>query len=153
MMSPELAAAYGILKRGVRYKIPAPLFFRLLGKKTTTLTFTQLYAGTELRIDAVIAEKGLTEEKINNTDAALLMLEHYTDILRIVALSSLNRFALSRFAVWMRMRTLKRLSVWQLMELYLKIKQYSGATPFMIITRLAVETRMTKPNLGQMTGS
>lgn len=152
-MSPEQAAAYSILKRGARYKIPAPLFFRLLGKKTMNITFTQLCAGTELRVAALITEKGLTDEKIKTTDPSKLMLEHYTDILKLVALSSLNRFAVSRLRLWIRVQALRRLSVWQLMELYINIKQYSGTAAFMIITRLVVETRMTKPNLGQMTGS
>jgi hypothetical protein len=149
MQSPELLVANSILKRGMRYHIPAPLFLRLLGKKNTGITITQLCAGTELRIAAILAEKELTEEKIKATAPDRLMLEHYQDILKITALASLNRFAISRVALWLRVRLLKRLSVWQLMELFTGIRRYSGTSPFTIITRLAVETRMTRPNLGQ----
>lgn len=148
-MEPELQAAYAILKRGVSYKIPAPLFLRLLGRKQTKITITQLCMGTELRVAALLAERGITEQKITETEPSKLMIEHYTDILKVVALTSLNRLAVSRVAMWFRVRALKRLSVWQLFELYTKIKQYSGLTPFITITRLAVETRTTKPNLGQ----
>ena len=151
MMSPELQAANAILKRGVSYKIPAPLFLRLLGREQIKITITQLCMGTELRVAALLAERGITDKKIADTEPSEFMIEHYTDILKVVALTSLNRLAVSRVAMWLRINALKRLSVWQLFELYAQIKQYSGLTPFMTITRLAVETRTTKPNLGQET--
>lgn len=149
----ELLAANSILKRGVRYSIPAPLFFRLLGIKKIKITVTQLCAGTELRVAALMAEKELTEEKLNNTDPSVIMFQHYNDIVKIVALSTLNRFAVSRLALLLRIRLLKTMSVWQLFELYTTVRKYSGTTPFTAITRLALETRMTKPNLGQEKGS
>ncbi len=153
MLSPELQAANSILKRGHRYKIPAPFFFRLLGKKKFNITITQLCAGTELRISAILAEKEITEEKVNNAEPAQLMIEHYTDIVKIVALASLNEFAISRLAMWWRVKLLQRISVWHLWELYATVRQYSGTGPFINITRLALEVRMTKPNLGQKKGS
>lgn len=153
MQPTELTAANSILKRGIRYSIPAPLFFRLLGKKTIGIKVTQLCLGTELRVAAITAAKELTNERIESTSPEVLMLNHYNDILKIVTLSSLNRYAISRIALWLRMRLLRSLTVWQLLELYTSIRQYSGTAPFMSITKLAVETRMTKPNLGQMNGS
>lgn len=149
MNSPELQAANSILKRGVRYKIPAPLFLRLIGRKQTGITITQLCMGTELRVAAILAEKGITEQKVKDTEPARLMLEHYADLLEIVAITTLNRFAVSKVALWYRKRQLRRLTAWQLFELYTTIKQYSGLTPFTVITRLAAATRTTKPNLGQ----
>lgn len=153
MDSPELQAANSILKRGLLYKLPAPFLFQFFGKKHINITIKQLYLGTELRIAALIAEKGLTDEKVKETDPAKLMIEHYSDIVTIVALASLNRKAILLPAMWLRVWLLKKLTVWQLFELYTNIKQYSGIGPFTIITRLAVETRQTKPNLGLMEGS
>jgi hypothetical protein len=153
MLSPELQAANSLLKRGLRYPIPAPLFFRLLGKKKFSIDITQLCAGTELRICAILAEKGITEEKVNKAEPAQLMVEHYNDIVKIVALASLNEFAISRLAMWWRTKLLKGISVWRLWELYTSVRQYSGTGPFINITRLALEVRMTKPNLGQKKGS
>lgn len=153
MMSPELQAANSILKRGVQYKVPAPLVLRKLGIKYVPIRITQLYAGTELRIAAILADKGITEEKIKNTDPGKFMLEHYNDILRIVALASLNRMRISPLAMRLRMYLLRRITAWQLFELYTAIRQYSGTGPFMNITRLAVTMRMTAPNLGQAKGS
>lgn len=152
MQAPELLAANSILKRGIRYKIPAPLFFRLLGRKTLGITITQLTAGTELRVAALMAEKGITESKLEK-DPSLILQEHYNDIVRIVAISTLNRFSISTLAMWWRMNLLKSITVWQLWELYISVRQYSGTKPFMNITRLAIVTRMTKPNLGQEKGS
>ena len=147
-MLPELQAANSLLKRGVRYKLPAPLLFRLLGSKHISINITPLYAGTELRIAALLSEKGITEEKLNE-DPSKLMYQHYNDILKIVALASLNRLAISRLAMWLRIWLLRQASVWQLYELYAAIRQFSGTGPFLIITRLVIQTRMTAPNLGQ----
>ncbi len=153
MLAPELQAANSILNRGLRYKLPAPVLLKFFGKKHINLNIRQLCLGTELRIAAILADKGLTDEKIEGCDPAKLMIEHYNDILRIVALASLNRKIIIRPAIWLRVWLLKRLTVWQLFELYSSIRQYSGLGPFMNITRLAVQTRTTKPNLGQVTGS
>lgn len=154
MTTPELQAANSLLKRGLRYKIPAPLFLRLFGKRQIKITITQLYAGTELRVAAIIAEAGITDESLNTATPDKFMVEHYKNILHIVAIASLNRRVVTPLALYFRRLALKRLSVWQLFELYVAIRQYSGVSPFMTITRLAVETRMTKPNLGQAaTGS
>jgi hypothetical protein len=146
----ELQAANSLLKRGRSYKIPAPLFFRLLGRKNIRLNITMLCAGTDLRVSAILAEKGITEDKVKNTPPSEFMLEHYHDIIRIVALSTLNRFAFSRLAMWFRMRLLRSMNIWQLFELYTVIRRYSGLTAFMSITRLIIDTRMTRKNLGQM---
>jgi len=153
MLNAELQAANSILKRGVRYKVPAPLVFRMFGVKTISLNIGQLTYGTDLRVCRVLAQAGLTDERVKNEDPSILMAYHYHDILKVVALSTLNRFSISKLAMWLRIRTLKRLSVWQLLELYTTVKQYSGTNPFMIITRLAVATRATRPNLGQEEGS
>jgi hypothetical protein len=153
-MTEELRAAQSLLKRGIRYNVPAPFFLSLLGFRHVSITITQLCAGTELKMAAIIAEKSLTEEKIKTSDPGKLMLEHYTDILKLVAIASLNRRYISRLRLWFRMYLLRSISAWQLLELYTMIRQFSGTTSFINITRLAVATRITAPNLGQMaTGS
>lgn len=152
-MSPELQAAESILRRGVQYKVPAPLFLRLVGIKSVKILITQLYYGTELRIAAILESKGITEDKIKTAEPHKLMLDHYRDILRIVALASLNKRVINPLSLWLREYYLSRLTVWQLYELYTMIRQYSGAGHFMNITRLAVRTRVTAPNLGQVKGS
>lgn len=152
-MSPELQAAESILRRGVQYKVPAPLFLRLVGIKQIKILITQLYYGTELRISAILEAAEITEDKIKSTEPHKLMLDHYRDILRIVALASINKRHISPPELWLREYILGRLTVWQLYELYTMIRQYSGTTHFLNITRLAVRTRVTAPNLGQVKGS
>lgn len=149
-MTPDLRAAYSLLNRGVRYKLPAPVFFKLIGITEMPIIIKPLYAGTELRIAAILSEAGLTDpEAISKKEVTQLMLEHYKTIVRIVAVATLNSRSVSAIRLYLRMRLLKRLSVWQLYELYSTIKEFSGTAPFMNITRLAIQTRMTAPNLGQ----
>jgi len=148
MYAVEEMAADSILKRGVRFPIPAPFFLRLLGKKKTHVTITQMFLGTELRVAKLALQLTREPDQMDEVEKYKYLLENHKTILKIVALSTLNMkhpFVL----MWFRKRKLKRLKIWQLFELYTKLKQYSGVTHFTHITRLAVMTRMTKPNLGQ----
>ena len=147
-MNTELLAANSILKRGVRYQLPAPLLFQFFGVRRTGIVIRQLYLGTELRVAALLAGAGITEKTHEEADCYAFMQQHYRLTLRIVALSTLNHRFLFPGQVWLRMNRLKRITAWQLFELYITVLQYSGARTFMTITRLAYQTRVTMRNLG-----
>lgn len=149
-MLEELRAAQSLLKRGVRYNIPAPLFLQILGLRNIGITIKQLYAGTELKMAAILTARGITEQKLNTEEPGKFMLDHYNDILTLVAIATLNRKHITKPALWLRKYLLSQLSAWQLLELFTTIRQFSGTKSFTTITRLAIETRITAPNLGQM---
>jgi hypothetical protein len=150
-MHEELRAAQSLLKRGVKYNIPAPLFLRILGLRNIGITITQLYAGTELKMAAILTARGITDKKADETEPGKFMLEYYNDILTVVAIATLNRKYITKPALWLRKYLLRQLSAWQLLELYTMIRQFSGTKSFMSITRLAIATRITAPNLGPTT--
>ncbi len=146
-MSIEQQAASVLLERGVRYKLPAPFFLKMLGKKHRYITIKPLYLGTELRIAYVLESKNISDKKLQKLDPATVLLTYYKDLVKIVAIAWANKKRLSKIELWHRQHLLKKLTVWQIYELFLKIKEISGTAPFLITIRLAVQTKITTPNL------
>jgi len=86
-------AAETIIERGVRVKLPAPRFLRLLGKKTISVTIHRptlrtMFTALSFALKEGFSIDGLAEGK---TDAALkLIVNHSQTVCQIVAVHLLN---------------------------------------------------------------
>lgn len=154
MESIELHAAYSILERGIRAKVKAPLFFRMLGKKTVSVTISRLYAGTLLKIVPIWLSTGIKQAQLDEIpleDGLKLMELHGKSIARCVAIAVINRrydFGMHRILAWYLLGYMDWKMLLKMLEVVLI---YSGVGDFMSITRLIQASKITAPNqnLGQ----
>jgi hypothetical protein len=152
-MNTELHAAYAVLERGVRAKVRAPLFLRMLGIKTIPITLTKLYAGTLFRVSALYLSTGITEDDLKETDtekALELMSKHGKAIYLAVACALINSKTLGRiFAKPLAGYLRESLTVRETMTLLEICLIYNGVSDFMTTTRYLRALKITDPNLGQ----
>lgn len=142
----EHKAANILLKRGVKVPVTAPLFFRLLGKKTLNLTVSAPTTHTLI----IIAEKFLSLRIQGTEDLSLpnsfeLLKLHGKTMTEIVAACILN----DHKKMW-RHRFLadflaKRLTAEELSYLFHLIIVYGGVEDFINTIRLTEAMRITKP--------
>ncbi len=152
-MGAELHAAYAVMERGVRAKVRAPLFLRLIGIKTIPITLKKLYAGTLFRVSAIYLSTGITEEDLKETStehALELMHKHGDAIYQAVACALINSKLLGRLFTTPLARYLKENLTWKETLILLEIcLVYNGVSDFMNTTRLVRALKITDPNLGQ----
>jgi len=151
----ENRVAEMLLTRGVRYRIPAHRVWRFFGRKKIGIVLKPMCMGAELEVARIITTSPNNLSLATTPNEAVaeqFILDHYNTVLRIVAVSTLNNKLKIRILTGWRMRQLRRLNMWQLLELYLRLKHMSGTVPFQVITTLATQTRRTAPTMGQMSG-
>jgi hypothetical protein len=68
MQNVEATTAESILEKGVAYKLPAPFFYRLFGKKEIQITVSRLPMGAILAISQEFNKANITEKEINDAD-------------------------------------------------------------------------------------
>jgi len=142
----EHKAANILLKRGVKVPVTAPLFFRLLGKKTIDVVVKAPTSDTLL----VIAEKYLSMRIEQTKDLTLpesfaLLKNHsktMTEIIAITILDQKRNFFKIRFFTWLLS---KRLTQEELNYLFHLIVIYGGVEDFINTIRLMEAVRITKP--------
>jgi len=152
-MNTELHAAYAVMERGVRAKVRAPLFLRLIGIKKIPITLRKLYAGTLFRVSAIYLSTGITAEDLKETTtehALELMHKHGDAIYRAVACALINRKLLGwLFTKWLAGYLKENLSLKETLTLLEICLIYNGVSDFMSTTRLVRALKITEPNLGQ----
>ena len=147
-MDKRIAAAERILERGVRFRLPAPFFCRLLRKNVVTIR--PLYPGTILEFATIVLKHRL-EEAITMSDYAALE-KSVVPVARCIAVAMLNDRAkiakqTDRIARWL----LWRVKPQQLAAMFMVIQELNRTADFTNITRYFVlqTSMMMNPNLGQ----
>lgn len=150
MVSTEIKAAHILLEKGSGLQIPAPFFYRLIGKKTLDFAICMPTASVCLEIIRMRLSMGVTDEEfeaMNIEKAMRFMLEHGETVARIVAhtilrsgkVYGMNEASLAR-------RLLKYCPFSTLLEVMQIITIESGIQDFTIIIGLLKTMRITKPN-------
>ena len=91
----EQFAADTILQRGVKVNIPAPLLFRIVGKKTIGVTVTSPFEGTMHRVASYYLSTGLTTDQLEGItieQALELHIKHGKAISKAIAVAILNGY-------------------------------------------------------------
>jgi hypothetical protein len=147
----ELHAADLILKRGVRLELRAPLFLRILRKKTLKLVVTSPLEGTLQRVAKYYLETGITSDQLDNItheQALGLMAVHGKQLNKAVACAWLNGW----FSGWMFTRPLAWYMRWHcksedILVIATMILLYGGVSDFMNTTRSVRMMRTTSPRI------
>lgn len=142
----ESRAAKVLLKRGVKVPVTAPLFLRLLGKKTINLNVHAPTSNTLLAIADKYLEMRIADTKdITLADAFAFYKKHGKTMTEIVALCILNQpqkfwrhKILARFID-------KKLQQDEISYLFHLIIVYGGVEDFINSIRLMETIRITKP--------
>jgi hypothetical protein len=140
-----------ILKRGVRLELRAPLFLRLLGKKTLKLTVTSPFEGTLQRVSRYYLSTGIKSEELDNISheqALGLMLVHGPQITKAVACAWLNGW----ISGWLFTRPLAWYMRWHarpedILVIATMILLYGGVSDFMNTTRSVRMMKTTSPRI------
>lgn len=143
-----MQAADAILERGVRFRLPAPFYRRLLRKDYVIIR--HLKPGTIIEFSRVVVESGL-ENAIALGDYEFL-LKSVEPCARCIAIAVLNdRRKIVRETGKLSERLLWRVEPASLVELFLKISVMNRVSDFTDITRylLTMTAMMMSPkNLG-----
>lgn len=145
----ERRAAQTILERGVRVKLPAPRFLRILGKKEIRVTIRQPNMGTLLHVSELAIAEGFSFTGIDSGEmeaAHELISLHTKSCVRIVAIIILGTKVKSRlFAGILSRWLLWKLTPKRLFEMILIIVTMSGVQDFTNSIRLIRSMKMTMP--------
>lgn len=148
IMDTRQATAERILNKGVRFKIPTPLFFRLL--RLNRITVTPLLPGTILEFSRVVLHHKLAEALLTNNYEFLT--KSIEPVAHCVAISILN----SRLKIKWFEKILTRWLLWRmhtetLLKIFVTVESMNRTGDFMNITKYYVRQTMmmTNANLGQ----
>lgn len=148
-MDARLEAANAILDRGVRFRLPAPFYKRLL--KRDYKTIRHLRAGTILEIARVITESGI-ENAITLGDYEQLA-QTVEPCARCIAIAILNdRRSIEKRTDKLTKELMWKVSAASIVEIFTKIALMNRVADFMNITRffwIQTTTMMNPKNLGQ----
>jgi hypothetical protein len=145
IMETEKQAAEVLLDRGVGWKLSAPWYLRILGKKTVTVTIKPLRLGTLLELSRLYAGMNIDASQLEK-DPTLLVNKHATTVCRIAAVCMLNKKGrIWMFSGFLTKFLLSRLTANALLEVMIFISTYSGVEAFIDTIRLIGEMRMTAP--------
>jgi len=156
MEATEKLAADTLLNRGVRMKVRAPFWLRLLGRKHLSITISAPYEGTLLRIASYFLSTGLKPEDIeapNIMQCLLILQEHGKAISRAVAAGWLNSYWLGKLfirpaAFWLRWNCKSE----ELLTIAYLLLANGGISAFIDTIRLIRQTKITTPkHLSQAT--
>lgn len=157
----EQAAAQALLDRGIAFRIPAPLLWRLFGKKTMRISVKQLRLGTLVYLSyfndlnayervqeigdfrlSLIKEMGFEPISV----AVNAIVENRKKISRSIACMLLNHPIKIRLFSAMMARILeRRCTAEQLQELTMWLMVYSRVESFLNTTKLLGTMTLTKP--------
>jgi hypothetical protein len=145
MNNIEKQAAEVLLDRGVRWKVPAPWYLRLIGKKTVSLGVTSLKLGTLLELSRLYIEMDLTSEQMKG-DTHKIIQDHLKTVCRITAMCILN----SKIKIRLFTKPLARYILWAFtanmqLEVILFITNYSGTESFLTTIGFIRDLKITSP--------
>lgn len=154
-LNTEIQAAQVILEKGSRFEVPAPFFYRLIGKKKLVLHLHMPTASTCLKVVDMRLKMGITDEQfeVMTVEQGLSMLnQHGMTVAKIVStviLDGERTFGKRKI----------RLTVYQLAKLLLKYYPFSfllqkmheitlgsGLEDFTLTIGLLKTMRLMKPN-------
>jgi len=151
----EQFAADTILQRGVSVKIPAPFFFRILGKKTVSITITSPFEGTLHRVASIYLSTGILTDELEGItaeQALVLHANHGKAISKAVACAVLNGYVsgylFTKLLAWYLRWHLKPQELFSLTT-YLLL--YGGIQDFITTTKSVRKMTLTIPKMGQKT--
>lgn len=151
-MDARLQAANAILERGVRFRLPAPFYKRLL--KKDDITIRHLKAGTIIEFSRVVIESKM-ENAIALGDYELL-LKYVEPCARCIAIAILNdKRKIARKADKLTEQLLWRVEPASIVELFLKISVMNRVSDFTNITKfflMQTAMMMSPKNLGHEEG-
>lgn len=147
-MDTRQQAAERILNRGVRFRLPAPFFSRLL--RLNRITVCPLYPGTILEFAIIVLENKL-EEALEKSDYEMLVMS-IKPIARCVAVSILNdEQKIERETDKLQQWLLWKVHPELLIQMFRTVAKLNRTSDFLNITRYYVvqTSMMMNPNLGQ----
>jgi len=140
-----------LLERGVKVPVTAPLFLRIFGKKTVSLTITAPTIATLTKIAGKYLELNIKNiQELTLPESFELLEKHSKAMSIIIATIILNR----RHTYWLAKPLAYFLRGWvpmnQLAYLFQLVILYGGIEDFINTIRLTEATRITMPmNLSQ----
>lgn len=141
----EEQAASALLDRGVRWKLPAPWWMRLLGRQHLHLTVTPLKYGTLLELSRAWCAMGASIDEPPD-DLHGMMRQHAPALCRAVAVCLLNsRWRILLGSRWLGRFLMHRVTPGQVFELMVFVATFSNAEAFWSTIRLIGDMRVTKP--------
>lgn len=151
MFATEIQAAQVILEKGSRFEIPAPFFYRLIGKSTLEFEFCKPCAATCLEVIDLRLNMAVTDEEFEHMTierSLSILKEHGYTISKIVAIVALRGSKSYKLVSedWLAKQLLKHKSFSWLLEKMHEITLGSGLQDFMIIIGLLKTLRLMKPN-------
>lgn len=152
-MHIEKEATDELLQRGVRVRARAPLFLRMLGKKTVVIHVRLGTFGALLRMSSWYLKAGIRSDALDDLSAeqAMHLLstrgEYISKAVAAALLQSKWRtwLLLKPYAAWLR-ESLSAKDLLAVMQLYVL---QGGLDHFTSTTRLVRDKRISAPNLGQ----
>lgn len=148
-LAPEL-----LLKRGAQVSIPAPLFFRLFGKKKIKLIMHHPTARTLLQIAHHYTKMAIVEDEQKLSDLMSHYVKNAKRVHKVVALGFLNSSKKNWLAGMLAWYLRGKLEESHFLYLYQLLIIHGGVEDFTNTIRLIGETRITKPmNLSQKEAS
>src|SRR5690554_507475 len=147
----EKRAANMLLERGVKVPVTAPLFLRIFGKKTVSLTITAPTIATLTKIAGKYLELNIKNiQELTLPESFELLEKHSKAMSIIIATIILNR----RHTYWLAKPLAYflrgRVPMNQLAYLFQLVILYGGIEDFINTIRLTEATRITMPmNLSQ----
>ena len=137
-----------LLERGVRFKIPAPFFLRLIGRKHEELVIYPLKYGTLIAMSRLSTELGADIEKLDGgsiNEAMILVNKHGDIVAKWVAIAILrDKWKIERYTDRLAKKLTWRLTPSRLGELFLLIAMLSGVQDFTNIIRFLNTMNLTK---------
>ena len=148
-MDARLNAANVILNRGVRFRLPAPFYRRLL--KRDWVIIRPLKFGTILEISKVVLESGI-EDAITLSDHEFLekVIEPCSRCIAIAILNDKGKIA--RNTDKLTNRLMWNIAPQSIVDIFVKISTMNRVSDFIIITRYLLRQMtmmMNRRNLGQ----
>lgn len=147
-MDARLQAANVILQRGVRFRLPAPFYKRLLKKDYITIRY--LKAGTILEFSRVVLESKI-EEAIALGDHEFLV-KTIEPCARCIAIAILNdRAKIARDTDKLTEQLMWKVAPQSIVDIFTKISAMNRLSDFMTITRYLLSQTtmmMNRRNLG-----
>jgi len=141
-----------LLERGVRFKIPAPFFLRLIWVRHIAITIKPSKYGTLLEMSKLSAKldidlTALSEGSIN--EAMAMVEKHGHTVARWVAVAILNsKFSIRFFARPLAKRLMWLLTPKRLAELFLLVTMLSQVQDFTSIIRFLNTMNLTRRSDG-----
>ena len=137
-----------LLERGVRFKIPAPFFLKLIGKKHEELVIYPLKYGTLIAMSRLSAQLGADIEKLEGgsiNEAMVLVNKHGDLVAKWIAIAVLGeKWKIERYTDKLAKKLTWRLTPSRLGELFLLVAMLSGVQDFTNIIRFLNTTNLTK---------